>query len=142
MTNERWWKILGLGLLVWLVPVIARLALFWLETLSREAYFTLVLLIEFLVVLGALALYLPGVQGNKRGEGLLLGVTWLGMALVLDVTFLALTEPGFDIPLYLANQAWVFLYIPASAVVCGHLAQVVDQATTVRPLRPPRFPIR
>ena len=142
MTNERWWKILGLGLLVWLIPLVARLALVWLEILSRDAYIQLVLLVGVAVVLWALALYLPGVQGNKRGEGLLIGVTWLGMAVVLDVAFLALTEPGFDILYYLANHAWVFLYIPASAVVCGHLAQVVDQATTVRPLRPPRFPIR
>jgi len=142
MTNERWWKILGLGLLVWLIPLVARLALVWLEILSREAFITLILLIEFVVVLWALALYLPGVQGNKRGEGLLLGVTWLGMVLVLDVAFRALTEPAFDILRYLANQAWVFFYIPASAVICGHLAQVIDQATIVHPLGPPRFRIR
>jgi len=142
MNSERWWKILGLGLLVWLVPLVARLALYWLDVLSRDAYFALVLLIEFVVVLCALALYLPGVQGNKRGEGLLLGVTWLGMALMLDVTFLALTEPGFDILDYVANQAWVFLYIPASAVACGHLAQMIDQATPIRPIGPPRFPMR
>jgi hypothetical protein len=141
--TERWIKVLGLGFIVWVVPLLAENAFFYLQMYNAQIFNPVVLLIGVCVTLVALALYLPGIRSSLIAEGWILGCVWLLFCWAGDVLFFLITLHGhFSIAGYFLQEGWLHAYILICAVVCGYLAHAIDarsisvgQAPSVLPIR-------
>lgn len=142
-STERWLKILGLGLLVWLVPFLAKNSLYYVQLYHEPVYYPLLNLIGTAVALIALAIYLPGVSSALHAEGWVIGIVWYCMCVGLDSAFYYYTMPsGFDFISYILSNGWMHLYIPIAAILCGYLANAIEARSSVVTSGPTLFPIR
>jgi hypothetical protein len=143
VSTERWLKILGLGLIVWLVPLLVQNGLFFIQLYNERIFYALIELIGLSVALACLAVYLPGVRSQIIAEGWILGWTWMLMCLGLNVAFFVLTGIGNTTwSAYLLNEGWLYLYIPVCAIACGYLSNAVDVRSTPMGVSSSILPIR
>jgi hypothetical protein len=142
-STERWLKILGLGLLVWLTPFLLENSLYYLQMYNEQVYNPLFILIGITTVLIAIALYLPGVHSRLKAEGWVIGAVWYCMCIGFDAAFhLFTTTAKFDFVTYILTNGWMHLYIPIAAVVCGYMAHAVEARSGVVSTGPTLFPLR
>lgn len=142
-STERWLKILGFGLLVWLAPFLLENSLYYVQMYNEQIYNPLFILIGTTVALIAIALYLPGVGSRLQIEGWVIGAVWYFESVAFDSAFHLLISAGkFDFLTYLLTNGWMHLYIPIAAVLCGYLAQAVESRSGVVSTGPTLFPIR
>lgn len=141
--TERWLKLLGLGLIVWLIPLLVQNGLFFIQLYDKQAFYAAVVLVGLAVTLICLAVYLPTVRAHVISEGWMLAVIWLVMSLGLNLAFSMLTgTEGLDWLAYLASYGWLHLYIPVSTVSCAYLAHAVDARSALVVSGSGMFPIR
>jgi hypothetical protein len=142
-STERWLKILGLGLLVWLAPFLIENCLYYLQMYSEQVFNPLLIIIGTSTVLIAAASYLPGVRTSLIAEGWVIGIVWYGMCLSFDSAFyLTTTASKFNFAIYFLSNGWMHLYIPIAAIACGYLAHAIDARSGVVSSGPTLFPIR
>lgn len=140
---ERWIKVLGLGLVVWLLPLLAENAIFYLQMYSEHVYNSIMILFGVGVTLVALVVYLPGVRTKLIQEGWLLGIVWLVLCWAGDCGFFYFTQRGqFDLVDYVIQDGWLHSYIVICAAACGYLAHAVDARSTPATNAPSVLPIR
>ena len=133
--TERWVRIIGIGLAIWVVSVLFELALFPLENLSSLWYDSVLWLLFLLTAMTAATAYFPAVIGNRRTEGWIVGAVWLVIALGCDMGFhFAVDYKEFDILLYLSLQGWLYLQLPIVAVMSGILSQSIEDSHKYVPL--------
>lgn len=127
VNTERWLKIFGLGLIVWLIPLLVENGLFFLQLYDERVFYAVLELVGVTVALLCLAAYLPGVRSQIIAEGWILGSVWLVLCLALNVAYFTLTGIGnTNWSSYLMQDGWLYLYIPVSAVSCAYLCHAVD----------------
>jgi hypothetical protein len=142
-TAERWIKILGLGLIVWVIPLLAENAFFYLQMYNTYIFNPLIMLIGICVTTVVLALYLPGVRSNLIAEGWLLGGIWLALCWGSDALFYLITQHGqFNLVAYLLLEGWLHAYILICAVGSGYLANAIDARSVPASHAPSVLPIR
>jgi hypothetical protein len=143
VTTERWLKIFGLGLLVWLAPFLIENSLYYVQMYNEQVYNPLFILIGITIVLIAAAVYLPGVRTKLNVEGWVIGGVWYAVCIGLDSAFQLFTAPAkFDFIAYFIANGWMHLYIPIAAILCGHLAHAVEARSSIVSTGPTLFPFR
>ena len=126
---ERLLRIIGIGVAIWLVELLLELALFPLENLSKLWYDSVLWLVFLMLTMIAVTTYFPGVIGDRRKEGWIVGIVWLIIALGCDIGFhLAIAYRQFEIMLYLSTQGWIYLQLPIVAVAAGYLSQAIEES--------------
>jgi hypothetical protein len=120
-------RIFGVGLIVWAVPLIARHALYFLQLYSEQAFLPAVMLAGLAATAAGLVFYLPHARGILASEGWVVGACWLPLCIGLDCAYyFALQGREFDAVAYFTNEAWLYLYIPITAIAAGYLGHVID----------------
>jgi len=129
MTSLR--RALILGVLVWFVPFLVAFLIFPLRESSRPLFESIMP-----VALAAIVVVLAGwyfgrdTQASLR-EGLLLGVLWLGISVVIDAPLMLLGGPmQMTIGEYLGDIGVTYLMIP---VITSGMAAALARASKVAP---------
>ena len=129
MTSPR--RALILGVLVWFVPFLVAFMIFPLRESSRRLFESIMpVALAAIVVVLAGSYFGRGTQASLR-EGLLLGVLWLGISVVIDAPLMLLGGPmQMAIGEYLGDIGVTYLMIP---VITSGMAAALARASKVAP---------
>lgn len=130
MTQLNWWKIMALGITIWLVPFVVSL-LFYNPagelTTDIVAFKTVMLLVS--QATGALVIwyFFRSVKTQFVSTGLLVGLAWLVINWLLDILVLVGLF-GQPFPQYFIQTGARYLAIPITTLLVGLVAgQVYSQ---------------
>ena len=84
MTKKPVFRLLALGFVIWLVPFLAAFAIFDLREANRPLFESIMPVVLTATVVLASVLYLRGKVGVAAKDGLIAGIVWMAMSLVLD----------------------------------------------------------
>jgi hypothetical protein len=133
----RWLRIITFGILTWLIPFIAHYAFLWLEMVDVGTYRAVVLLVGVITVTVCLVLYLPSDSWYVRAEGIIVGVVWFIVNLVLDSALHYLIN-DMDQLTYWTLYSWSHIHILVIAAGTGIIAEAMR--IKYEPRRVPEFP--
>ncbi len=104
------------GFFVWLIPFGVALAIFRLRESHRPLFESIMpVLVTIVVVVFALS-YLRRVRTGFLKEGVLLGVLWLLISVVIDLPLMLGHKVNMTLPEYLADVGLTYLIMPAVTV--------------------------
>jgi|WetSurMetagenome_2_1015567.scaffolds.fasta_scaffold00657_5 hypothetical protein len=123
-------KALIFGFLSWLIPFVAAFLFFNQkgELLINELLFKNIMIViasyfsAFLIIK-----YFKTVDQNYVKEGIMLGVLWLVINLVLDMA--TLVPMGKTIGVYLTQIGLGYLMIPAMTILAGKILEIKNKTT-------------
>lgn len=110
---KSWGRAIGLGFLAWLIPfVVAFLVFPWRE--SARPVFESVMAVTVTGTVVVLGLgYLRRVSGMQAREGVVVGVVWLAMSILIDAPLLLLGGPMQMSPgAYFGDIGLTYVIIP------------------------------
>ncbi|MCD4740074.1 hypothetical protein K8R43_02665 [archaeon] len=120
-------KIVGLGILLWLIPFLASFPLFdpvTNQTVIPETFFkTIMIVIGALVGVAFAVYYFKGIKKDYLKEGAVIGIAWLVINWMLD---LAMVSAGFfsmSVETYFTDIGLRYLSILIFAVGMGYLLE-------------------
>ena len=111
----NWMRVVGYGIALWVVPFAVSTLMFGLRTDNRALFESLIAVVAVTAVVIAALFCLRDQKSTGPGTGIVLGLVWAGVSIVLDIPiFLAV----FKMPLweYLADIALTYLTFPAVTV--------------------------
>ncbi len=114
-------KTLLFGFLVWLVPFLVSFLVFPLK-LSQPALFESVM--SVVVTLCAVVfslLYFDGTGNASLALGVVVGIAWLAVSIVLDLLFFVIGPIKMTLPDYMMDIGTTYLIIPTVAAGFGYL---------------------
>lgn len=116
-------KALIFGFLLWLVPFIISVIIFPLKT-SLPALFESIMpvVIAICVVLFSI-LYFKKLEAGFFKEGVILGITWFVICIVLDLLLFMWGPMKMTFPYYMADIGLTYLIIPVITVGFGYLVE-------------------
>lgn len=118
MTSLR--RALLFGFLVWLVPFIVAFVIFPLRESSRPLFESIMPVAIATVVVGLGVTYFHVVNGNFVREGLLLGLLWLAISVLIDAPLMLLGGPmRMSLSQYVADIGATYLMIPVITLGLG-----------------------
>jgi hypothetical protein len=111
---KSWGKAIGYGVLVWLVPFVVAFLIFPIHEQMRPLFESIMaVVVAAAVVIFGLA-YLKRVDANLRREGMLLGLLWFVICVVIDAPLMLLGGPmKMSLGNYLADIGVTYLMIIA-----------------------------
>ncbi|MBI2411243.1 MAG: hypothetical protein HYV32_05120 [Candidatus Kerfeldbacteria bacterium] len=114
-------KVLGFGVLTWLIPFILAFAFYTPQgeiRIDLHLFKSIMIVVASLVGSFLLVRYFKNVHKNYLKEGMRIGVLWLGMNLVLDVLLLIpMSHMSFGD--YIAQIGLRYLMIPIFSIGFG-----------------------
>lgn len=111
-----------LGLLSWLVPLLASFGLYPLKG-SNAALFSSAMFLVVLATAGVLLAFYFLHRELRIAEAVWVGLLWLGMNLVLDFPMFAFGPMKMTAMAYYSEIGLVYLTFPLFAVLAGTLAK-------------------
>lgn len=116
-------KALIFGFIVWLVPFVVSVIIFPLRT-SLPALFESIMpvVVTICVVLFSI-LYFKKLEVGFLKEGVILGITWFVICIVLDLLLFMWGPMKMTFPYYMADIGLTYLIIPLITVGFGYLAE-------------------
>ncbi|MFA7199339.1 MAG: hypothetical protein WC093_08590 [Methanoculleus sp.] len=131
MSTAKYVRLIGFGLLTWLLPFLISVPFYSAEGEPLYDIFLIKsVLLVFSAALGTLLIliYLRGIRDNFVRETALLGGVWLLINWALDAVIL-LPLSGMDAGTYMAQVGLRYLIIPITAIGIGYAAdQAVQRA--------------
>ncbi len=134
MSMTEYAKLIGFGILAWLLPFLLAIPLYSQE---GEPLYDIFLIKSVLLVFSAalgtflILVYFRSVRTRFVREGVLLGGVWLLINWVLDAVVL-LPLSGMDAGTYMGEIGLRYLTIPIIAVGIGYAAEQAVRVATVR----------
>jgi hypothetical protein len=111
-----WGRALLLGFLVWLIPFVVSFLAFPLKESWRSLFESIMPLTLSLTVVPCAVLYLRRVQTALVKEGILLGVLWLVISVVIDLPLMLSPPLNYTLVEYVADIGLTYLMIPVITV--------------------------
>ena len=122
-------KISLFGFLLWLIPFVVSFAFYDRSgtlQVSYDLFKSVMIVISSLMGCYLIYLYFKKTEDDFMKEGLLIGITWLVINLVLDLCVLVpLTK--MEVPHYFASIGLRYLQIPMMCIMAGALLQFQKQ---------------
>lgn len=110
-------KIIGFGFIIWLIPTLATLSASYLQFLS---YYDVISSVSIAVIVIALTyLYFRDIHENYVREGIICGVIWLIISIILDILLIFLGINKVTPIEYLMYIAPIYIIIPAITIGLG-----------------------
>jgi uncharacterized membrane protein YpjA len=119
-------KIVGFGLLTWVLPFVVSCFLYSPEgTPLIEIFLIKTIMIVLFSILGAVLLivYFRGITKNYLKEGIVVGFVWLAINWILDFVIL-LPLAKMDILTYFVQIGLRYLMIPTMSIAMGYLLEI------------------
>lgn len=119
--NFNFLKLLFYGFLVWLIPFITSVFFYTQEgELRTDIFLFKTIMIVVGAILGAFLLisYFKKIENNFLREGIIVGIVWFGLNIVLDLVILKPIS-GMTIPVYFMQVGLRYLSIPAMSIAVG-----------------------
>jgi hypothetical protein len=111
---KSWGKAIGFGALIWLIPfVVAFIIYFPLHESSRPLFESIMAVTVCVTAVGFGLLYLRHVSDGIVREGILVGLLWFIMAILIDAPLMLLGGPmQMSFGAYMADIGVTYLCIP------------------------------
>ena len=118
---NRYLKIGLFGFLLWLIPFAVSVLIFPLRTSQRPLFESIMPVVIAIWTVFFSILYLSGKKSDLLKEGILIGIAWLLISIVLDL--MIFIEGSIKMPLwdYVADIAVTYLMIPTITSGFGYL---------------------
>ena len=117
MNLNKIFKLIGFGFIIWLIPTLATLSVSYLGALN---YFDVISSVSIAVTVIALTyLYFKDINENFVREGIICGVVWLVISIILDIVLIFLGINKITIIEYVIDIAPIYIVIPAITIVLG-----------------------
>lgn len=116
-------KIILYGFLVWLVPFAVSFIIFPLRTSMRPLFESVMPLVLTIIVVILSYYYLKNLETNLVKEGVLIGLSWLAINLIIDLMlFLPASPMQMNILDYFMDIGLTYIIIPVITVGMGIMA--------------------
>ena len=108
----KWKRVAGYGLVLWVVPFAVSFFLFPVRESDRALFESLITVIGVASAVTGAVLYFRDVEKPDLKAGLLLGLIWAGISIIIDLPIFLWI---FDMPLrnYVVDIALTYLAFPA-----------------------------
>lgn len=110
-------KIIIFGLLIWLIPTIISFLISYLNILSL--FDIIVAVVVAATVIGFSYLYFKDIDGNFVREGIIIGVIWVLVSIILDLVLIIVGVTKLSLDNYVIYVAPVYIIIPAITIGFG-----------------------
>lgn len=112
------------GFLVWVIPFVVAILIFPIRNNDRPLFESIMPVVVVLCVVIFACLYFQKLQGRLLREGIILGVVWLAISLVLDlILFMPDSPMHMSFIDYLKDIGLTYLMIPAITIGFGYLLE-------------------
>lgn len=108
----KWNRVAGYGLALWFVPFAVSFVLFSIRESDRALFESLITVVGVASAVTGAVLYFRDVEKSDRKAGLLLGLIWAAISIIVDLPIFLWI---FDMPLrnYVVDIALSYLAFPA-----------------------------
>ena len=110
-------QIIIFGLLIWLIPTIISFLISYLNILSL--FDIIVAVVVAATVIGFSYLYFKDIDGNFVREGIIIGVIWVLVSIILDLVLIIVGVTKLSLANYVIYVAPVYIIIPAITIGFG-----------------------
>jgi len=90
---NKYVKLVGFGFLIWLIPFLASFVIFPLRNANRPLFESIMPIILVLTVMIISVLYFKKIEKESLKEGLIAGVLWFVLSLVIDLMLFLPASP-------------------------------------------------
>ena len=112
------------GFLVWLIPFVVSVLIFPIKTSLPALFESIMPVVVTLCVVPFSILYFRKLGADLLKEGILLGVTWLAISLILDLLLFTPESPmKMSFTDYMMDIGLTYLIIPTITIGFGYLLE-------------------
>jgi hypothetical protein len=116
-------KIVLYGFLVWLIPFAISFVVFPLKTSMRPLFESIMPLVLSIVVITLAYYYLKNLDSDFVKEGLIIGISWYIINIVIDLFMFMPTSPmQMSFPDYMMDIGLTYVMIPIMTLGMGFMA--------------------
>ena len=90
---NKYVKLVGFGFLIWLVPFLVSFVIFPLRSSNRPFFESIMPVILVITVMTISVLFFKKIEKESLNEGVIAGVLWLGLSLVIDLMLFLPASP-------------------------------------------------
>lgn len=120
-------KLILVGFLVWLVPFLVSVVIFPLKTSNSSLFEAIMPVVIVLTVVTFSYLYLKDIKGNFVKEGIVTGLVWFIISIVVDLLlFLPPSPMQMSFTGYIMDIGLTYLIIPIITVGLGYQSQKIS----------------
>jgi len=118
--NIKW--IIGFGILIWLIPFLASFPIIGLRETNRALFESIMPVVLTITVVIFTALYFFKVENNYFSEGLISGIIWFIICIIIDlIMFLPESPMQMTITDYLMDIGLTYLIIIFIPIGIGYI---------------------
>ncbi len=116
-TSMKLLKLIGFGLIVWLIPTLITLLVSYLKIIN---YFDVISAVAIAVTVIVFSyLYFKNIEANLVKEGFILGIVWLLLSIILDIVLIFLGINQLSLMEYAYYVVPLYIIIPAITIGFG-----------------------
>ena len=116
-------KTLFYGFLIWLIPFITAFLIFPIRESNRALFESIMPIVITVSVVFFAYLYFKKLDNDYKKEGILLGLTWLAISFVIDLTMFMQGPMKMTFTAYIMDIGLTYLIIPAITIGFGYLSK-------------------
>lgn len=120
---KRAWTMILFGVLTWLIPFFVSILIFPIHDTERPLFESIMPLVVTLCAVVFSVLYLGKVTTSFLREGILIGMVWLVINLLIDLPLFSAGPMAMPLAEYIKDIGLTYLIIPAVTVGFGYLLQ-------------------
>ena len=124
---KSWKKALLYGFLIWLLPFVVSIIIFPLRESARPLFESIMPVVVALCAVVLSILYFKNLDRDFLKEGILLGVIWLVISLVIDLVMFSSGPMKMSFTDYMMDIGLTYLIIPTVTIGFGYLMMRRDQ---------------
>jgi hypothetical protein len=121
---NKYLKIILFGVLIWLVPFIVSFFIYPLKTAENPLFESIMPIVITLIVILFTYFYLKTIETGFIKEGVIIGVIWLVISIVIDLTlFLPPSPMQMSFNNYMMDIGVTYIMIPVITIGMGYMAE-------------------
>lgn len=113
------------GFLIWLIPFVTAVLIYPVRVSNRPFFESIMPVVITVCVVFLAYLYFKKVDKDFVKEGVLLGIIWLAISLVIDLPMFMQGPMKMPLPEYFMDIGFTYLMIPVITVGFGYLSKAM-----------------
>ena len=118
---SRHLKLVGFGILTWLIPFVVSVFIVQLHETQRPLFESIMAVVVTLSAVAFGNLYLRKVESGFLQQGIVIGVTWLVINILIDLPLFSAGPMAMPLGDYISDIGITYLIIPVVTVGLGWL---------------------